>query len=85
MSTLPLREDIGLDLVVTSSTTGYVTAALTLRGMHIAVASAQRCQVHVLASGAPCLAVGGAHFPLAFSHLKWASHELGLPVTGAAA
>lgn len=82
MSTLPLREDIGLDLVLTISTTGYVTAAITLRGMHIAVASAPRDQVHVLASGAPCLAVGGTHFPLAFAHLKEAATALDMTVRG---
>lgn len=82
---LPLREDIGLDLVVTNSTTGYVTAAITLRGMQVAVASAPRDQVQVLAAGTPCLAVGGAHFPLAFAHLKWVADVLGMPVRGVAA
>jgi hypothetical protein len=85
MSTLTLREDIGLDLSVTNSTTGYVTAAMVLRGMQIAIASASRDQVHVLADGAPCLAVGGAHFPLAFTHLKWAAATLGMSVRGVTA
>lgn len=85
MNTLPLREDIGLDLVVTNSTTGYVTAALVMRGMHVAIVSAPREQVHVIASGAPCLAIGGAHFPLAFGQLKWAAEVLGMTVRGEAA
>lgn len=85
MSTLPLREDIGLELSVTNSTTGYVTAALILRGMHVAIASAPRDQVHVIACGAPCLAIGGAHFPLAFGQLKWAADVLGMTVRGEAA
>lgn len=85
MNRLPLREDIGLDLVVMNSANGFVTAALVLRGMHVAVASAPRDQVHVIASGAPCLAIGDAHFPLAFGHLKWAADVLGMIVRGEAA
>lgn len=82
MSTLALREDIPLDLTVVNSESGYVSVALSLAGMTIAMASAKRDQVYVLASGAPCVAVGGAHFPLAFSHLKWAADVLGVPVRG---
>lgn len=84
MSTLPIREDMGLDLVVTNSTTGYVTAALVLRGIHVAIASAPRDHVQVIASGSPCLAVGGAHFPLGFGQLKWAAEVLGMNVRGEA-
>lgn len=85
MSTLPIREDIGLDLVVTNSSTGYVTVLLVLRGMHVAVASAPRGHVKAIASGSPCLAIGGAHFPLAYAHLKWAAETLGMTVRGEAA
>lgn len=81
MTTIVLREDIGLDLAVINGTT-YVTAALVLKGMQVAVASGPRASVHLLASGHPCLAIGGTHFPLAYAHLKEAAALLGMPVQG---
>ena len=84
MSTIVLREDIGLDLIVINGTT-YVTAALVLKHMQIAVASAPRDAVYLLASGYTCLAIGDTHFPLTHAHLKEVAAVLGMPMRGAPA
>ncbi|WP_199098982.1 hypothetical protein [Dyella sp. ASV21] len=81
MTTLELRDDAALCLSVTAGP-NWVTATLVFGGMHIGTASAPRDEVFLLASGCPCLAVGCAHFPLAYIHLKELSVAMDMPIRG---
>jgi hypothetical protein len=81
VSELTLNDAERLVLVVTSGAS-VVMASLVLKGMTVVTAVAPRDSVLVLASGVPCLAVGGTHFPLAYGHLKDVAAILDMPVRG---